>query len=61
MIAEKQGNETVYTCPNQKYETVKESSGVHMSENMLNALKELGPNFDLINWIKNSGNSKDGS
>jgi hypothetical protein len=58
--------DNVYTCPNQKYEYIPAKSyvvdmneqGIYMDESLLNALKELGPNFNAIDWLKNSGNQE---
>lgn len=38
-----------YVCPNQAHTTIGEANqGVHMSENMADLLRGMGPNLDLI-------------
>lgn len=47
MMMEIQGSDVKYTCINNQHETGN-LQGVHMSENMLEAYKSLGPNLDIL-------------
>lgn len=52
MMMEIQGKEVTYTCFN-THPAIGESTGMHLSEEAVEALKSLGPNLDLImKWVK---------
>lgn len=49
MLSEQVGDQTIYTCPNQSHQTIgKANHSIHLSENLEDVMRGMGPNLDLI-------------